>query len=172
MSKDTPSWSGERVLERWNASPTELALFIYRGLTAYYMEKGVIDKLNPEELNRFDRAQMTDLLFVPSEIESFEKENDELIQGLKNEANGGLKGKEAQELGRLRSEKDKWDASIVAALRIGLYCAHLDDAITRAELADEVYKMDPKIPDTTVEKIWKAIPVDKRKDAGRPKKKE
>jgi len=172
MPEDHPSWSGERVLKRWNASPTELAAHIYRGLPAYHLKEGQFYQVHPKELNHFDMEHMTDLLFIPSEIEAFEKENEELIQRMQNEANGGLKGKEAQELGRLRIEKEKWDASIVAALNIGLYCANLGHPITRAELADEVYKIDPKIPDTVIDKIWKAIPADKRKDAGRPKKEE
>lgn len=170
MSEDYPSWSGERVLKRWQASPTELASYIYRGLPAYYMKEGKLRQVDPKELNRFDMDHMTDLLFIPSEIESFEKKDEQLRQRMTGEANAALKGEEAQELGRLRNEKDKWDASIVAALHIGLYCAQLDHSITRAELADEVYKVDPKIPDTTIEKIWKAIPIDLRKAAGRPKK--
>lgn len=45
-----------------------------------------------------------------------------------------------------------------------MYCAGLEHPIIRAEFTDEVYKIDDKIPDTTIDIIWRAIPKNLRKD--------
>jgi len=78
-----------------------------------------------------------------------------------------LTAEDTRELGRLRRQKGKWDSSIIAALHIGMYCAGLEHPIIRAEFTDEVYKINDKIPDTTIDIILRAIPKDLRKDAGR-----
>jgi len=112
-----------------------------------------------------------DLFFNPTDIEAFEKGHESLMQRVSGAKE--VTAEEARELGQLRLEKNKWDSSIIAAFHIGMYCAHLEQhRITRNELANEVYKIDDKIPDTTIDKIWKAIPKDLRKDAGRPRKRE
>jgi hypothetical protein len=69
----------------------------------------------------------------------------------------------------LRIEKKKWDASIVAAVHIGIFCEKLDHPITRSELENEIFKISD-LPYTTIEKIWRTIPDKYRKSAGRPKK--
>jgi len=163
-------WSGQRILERWNVPPTELASFIYQGLPAYKMEKGKILKMEPEEIHDFDSSHMTDLLFMRADIEDFEKANKLPTKDESDANNIELTAEEARELGRLRNEKNKWDSSIIAALHIGMYCSGLDHPITHDELTDVVYKIDDKIPDTTIDKMWKALPDKYRKGAGRPRK--
>lgn len=68
-------WSGQRVLERWDVSPTELQSFIYQRLPAYKMDKGKILKMGQEEIHDFDLNHMTDLLFMRAYIVDFEKAN-------------------------------------------------------------------------------------------------
>ena len=85
-----------------------------------------------------------------------------------------LSANDARELGRLRTEKHKWDDSISAAVQIGILCRELSEEsqqITRAMLEDKIHIFGYKdLPKTTIEKIWKAIPDQHRKKAGRPSK--
>jgi len=72
MTKDKPFWSGQRVMERWKSSPTELASFICDGLPAFRIEKGKPVQIKPEEIQYYDEEHMTDLLFRPVDVEEFE----------------------------------------------------------------------------------------------------
>ena len=170
MAKDKPIWSGKRVMERWNSSPTELASFIYQGLPAFRMEKGKYIEVKPEEIQHYDDQHMTDLLFRPVDVEEFEKRPGfmELIV----DRGAVLAAQEARELGELRKEKAKWDSSIAAAVQAGVHFANLDREIIRDELKDFIYKTDKTIPNTTIDKIWKALPDKYKKGAGRPRKEE
>jgi hypothetical protein len=80
--------------------------------------------------------------------------------------------KEPRELGGLREEKKKWDSSIVAAVQAGVHFANLDREIIRDELQDFINRMDKNVPNTTIDKIWKALPDKYKKGPGRPKKEE
>jgi hypothetical protein len=82
-----------------------------------------------------------------------------------------LTSSEHRDLGQLRTEKEKWDDSIRAAVVATQYCVSQGRAVTRHEIWDELIKhrLD-KIPDTTFEKIWKAIPQKYRHVGGRPRK--
>jgi hypothetical protein len=76
-----------------------------------------------------------------------------------------LDGKERQELGRLRQEKDKWNESIKAAVHAALLCQN--GKIKRDELKDKLHKFH--LPDTVIESIWKALrEKGLTKKAGRP----
>jgi hypothetical protein len=80
---------------------------------------------------------------------------------------------DARELGRLRTEKSKWDDSIKASVRIGIFCGELLEKgieIKRDELKDKIHELGLKLPNTTIDKIWKAIPEKYRKKAGAPQK--
>lgn len=113
---------------------------------------------------------LNNLLFKLEDVEQFEKKLSKTIQIEKDT----LTPKEAQELGRLRREKSKWDDSIKASLHIGLFCNELskqDKKITRDMLSQKLFDLKFKdLPNTTIEKIWKAIPEKYRKKAGRPPK--
>lgn len=119
MAKDKLIWSGKRVMERWDISSTELGSWIYHGLPAYQMIKGEFLQIPPEEINHFSEDHMTDFVFRPSDIEAFEKEHGLLRPQQPVESH--LSAKDAQELGRLRDEKLKWDSSIVAAVHVGIF---------------------------------------------------
>ena len=170
MSQVERYWSGKRILDRWGIPPTELALFIYQGLPAYKMEKGKILKMEPKEINEFDFNHMTDLLFKRIDIEDFEKANELPIKEESDANNRKLTAEEARELGRLRNEKNKWDRSIEAAVQVGIFCANMGRPVVKREVVDEVIKIDRGIPDTTIDKMWKALPDKYKKGAGRPRK--
>jgi len=163
-------WSGQRLLERWNVPPTELALFIYQGLPAYKMEKGKILKMEPEEIHDFDFSHMTDLLFTRTDIEDFEKANELPTKDESDANNRELTAKDARELGRLKNEQEKWDRSIEAAVQVGLFCANIGRPVVRKEVNNLVNLMDIAIPFTTIDKMWKALPDKYKKGAGRPRK--
>ena len=114
---------------------------------------------------------LNNILFKLSDVERFEKEFGVNSEGglTKNiTIPESLSSEDARELGRLRREKVTWDNSIKASVHIGIYCCNLDHPITRNELVDEVSKYS--LPYTTIEKIWKAIPEELKKRAGRPPK--
>jgi hypothetical protein len=170
MAKDKPIWSGKRIMDRWNSSPTELASLICDGLRAFRIEKGERIGVKPEEIQHYDNQHMTDLLFRPVDVEEFEKRFG-LMKVLVDKG-AALSAEDARELGQLREEKKKWDSSIVAAVQAGVHFANLDREIIRDELKDFIYKTDKTIPNTTIDKIWKALPDKYKKGAGRPKKEE
>jgi len=66
-----------------------------------------------------------------------------------------LTGKERQELGSLRQEKEKWDASIKAAVHATLFFRDRGGKIIKDALKDELHRFG--LPDTTVEKIRVAL---------------
>ncbi len=172
MSKAEQVMSGGSLMKRWNIDVFELFECIAQGLPAYRREYN--------ELKDFDTGPGGDyvveltvptLLFHPSDVQHFEKENEWLLERAAGREDMALSAEEKRELGRLRREKAKWDKSIEAAVQIGRLCANIDHEITRAELADRIYEIDDRIPNTTIDKIWKSIPEEHRKAAGAPKKK-
>ncbi len=86
--------------------------------------------------------------------------------------NETLEANQKQELGRLRTEKSKWDDSVEISVEVGLFCSELEknkQKITRDMLTDFIaQKGYGDLPKTTIDKIWKAIPEKYRKKAGRP----
>jgi hypothetical protein len=169
MAKDKPVWSGKRVMERWSSSSTELASFIYQGLPACRMENGKYVAVKPEEIEGYDEKHMTDLLFRPVDIEKFE--NEAGVMDLMMERGAAMSAEDARELGRLREEQKKWDSSVAAAVIAGVHFANLGHQIIRGDLQDFINKTDKTIPNTTIDKIWKALPEKYKKGAGRPRKK-
>jgi hypothetical protein len=168
MAKDKPIWSGKRIMERWDSSPTELGSFIYQGLRAFRMEGGAFHQIRPEELNKFDSDSMTDLLFTPNDVQTFENES-ELAETLKERV-AALAEAEAHELTDLKKQKAKWNSSILAAVKAGIFCAESGGEIIRKDLEALIYKIDKDIPNQTINEIWEALPDKYRKGSGRPKK--
>ena len=188
MSKYLPKLKSDkidakRLMKRWNIDGVDLSLMIEDGLPAYETGGGIrISKGSVTDgLTRIDprprgisiplgletriKNKPTSIIFIKSDIEKFESKHPEISQTT-------LGANDARELGRLKREKIKWDDSIAAAVNIGFFCSKLDHPIKRDELKDKIYfngYKDP--PDTTIEKIWKAIPETLKKKAGRPSKK-
>ena len=81
-----------------------------------------------------------------------------------------LNSEEARELGRLRTQKQKWDESIRAAVFATRFVTKQSTPITRDQLWTELNRGNfGNIPNTSFEKIWKAIPKEFRNLGGRPK---
>jgi len=169
MSQVEKFWSGQRLLDRWGIPPTELASFIYQGLPAYKMEKGEICKMEPKEIHDFDSSHMTDLLFMRTDIEDFEKVNELPAKDESDANNIKVTGKDGRELGRLRDEQRRWHSSIAASVHVGLFCASMGRPVVRKEVNDLVNNIDRAIPFTTIDKMWKALPDKYKKGAGRPR---
>ena len=94
----------------------------------------------------------------------------EFVDDIQESERKSLTGKEARELGQLRKEKLKWDDSIVAAVKAGLFCSSQGRSITKKELDTELYQQKlGQIHKTTFDRIWKAIPQELRSLGGRPK---
>jgi len=170
MAKEKPIWSGQRVMERWKSSPTELASLICDGLRAFRIETGKRIEVKPEEIQRYDHEHMTDLLFRPVDVEEFEKQPG-LMEVLVDRG-AALAPPEARELRDLRKEKAKWDSSIAAAVQAGAHFATFGRQIIRDDLQDFINKMDKNIQNETIAKIWNALPDKYKKGPGRPKKEE
>ena len=136
----------DNKLEQWNILLQQVELMI-----------------NPEKTSQYTEEEM-------KKIEELEAEIAKLKQTQE------LSGKEHQEFGRLRKEKEKWDLSIKVAARAGVIASTSEEKITRPKLwteleASGVIKNSGEIPDTTFKKIWDAIPQEYRNLGGRPSKK-
>ena len=170
MAKRTLFWSGQRVMERWGIDSTELAAHIYQGLPALHMKEGKFFQVPPEEVNNFDADHMTNFVFDPDAVLTFEKEHglsaveDSDLEKMK------LPAKEARELGLLRTQKETMDISIGAAVQVGIFCAETDRPVIRKEIQDLVNNLDLKITDTSIDMMWNSIPQNYKKGPGRPKK--
>lgn len=92
------------------------------------------------------------LMFRVWDVLEFEKQHN-MIDDDSDALDKPLDGKERRELGRLHREKEKWEVSIKAAVHATLFCQ--GKKVKRDELKDELYKFD--LPDTTFERIWKAL---------------
>jgi hypothetical protein len=175
--------SGDELLLRWKISLDDLIMYICPVGGAVYLQAytpdakdHVID--NVEEWTEIaEKCSPSTFKFVVNDVFEFEKEeglvvymqdgvpiSGALANGQGDEA---LYGKERQELGRLREEKKKWDNAIEAAVHAALLCQ--GGKIKRKELWEELHRF--KLPDTTLERIWKALRIKGlTKGAGAPSK--
>jgi hypothetical protein len=154
-------------MKRWNCSKDELLAIIPHGLPAFRTQKGEPVVVGVEEFEDYDSAKFAKLLFRPKDVQTLESDP-EFIDVMHGDV--PMDAEDARELGRLRGEKTKWDASILAAVQAGIHCSEMDDEITRDQLTDFIVKIE-KLPDTTIDKIWQALPDKYKKKAGRPKNK-
>jgi len=173
-SSDQEILSHEEVLQRWDKKINILKRFIMsQDLPAYYTFGGWFDPLSPQAQNL--EINPKDYIYLKSEVEELEIRKPWLSKGTiesDDDNQQSLDGKERKKFGQLKREKEKWDASIKAAVTIGIFCQKQKKKMTRKEIWDKIYKADPNIHNTTIEKIWKAIPKQYRTTGGRPKKSE
>jgi hypothetical protein len=167
MPKVWPLWSAKRLMKRWRCSRAELLSLTFHGLPPFWFRKGEPLDVKPEEIEDCDSSNFAELLFRPRDVLALESDP-EFMEVMKGDI--PMAAQEARELGQLREEKKKWDASIRAAVETGIHCANLSDLMTRDQLTDFIVKTE-SLPDTTIDKIWKALPDKYKKKAGRPKKK-
>ena len=164
MAKAKKYISSSQLMKRWSVDEIMLASLLRQGLLAYDQHLHPFE-IEPE-YNLPNWAE--DLLFIYEEVIQYETENDWLTgEGDEME----LSGKDARLLGQLKREKENWDNSLAVAVQIGIFCAQEDREVKRDEIFDSAYKLDKNITKATIEKIWKAIPVEFKKRAGAPKKK-
>lgn len=116
--------------------------------------------------------RINEATFYLREVEEYERAHGwELVQPNPLEE-AGLDPKERRELGQLRLEKEKWDASIKAAVVAGMVASE-GQPMTKDQLRGALKQNGvswAEIPDTTFNKIWSAIPERFRNMGGRPKK--
>lgn len=78
-----------------------------------------------------------------------------------------------KKVAELSAEKEKWDTSIEAAVKIGLlfYENKLEKPTTKDSFIEEFAEQLGKgLPDSTIEKIYKMLPTGYKLKGGRPKK--
>ena len=198
MSKINVPWiNGKRLMERWHVNLDELyqAIFFLH-LPVYNSNYKEIVGVNPKytedprEDPLYHLYELTihptwpyiggesvdkilcSLFFRIEDVKEFENKYGAFAQT----ANNDFINKDARELGRLRREKFKWDDSIKASVHIGIFCNESLEKgvkITKRKLEDKIFKLGFKdLPNTTIEKIWKALPEKYKKKAGRPSKKQ
>lgn len=199
MSKIPGLLYGWDLKELWNSNDLTLADYVLNhGLPAYEpdtmkpvdaeREREYRDNL-PQPYGGFEQQsfpvlqdRIVECVFKEDEVIEFAKKNDlpspegkehlhqEPRRQKDNKKTERLASKEARELGQLRTEKQKWDKSIKVTAHAVLFATKQGRRITREELWKELEreKLDD-IPNTTFERIWKAIPEELRNLGGRPK---
>lgn len=154
---------GEQLLKRWGISRL-LFIQILEDDFPRYDEDFELVEYDCEFVGHFDLDR-----YYLDDIIRFEREHPEMFDFTQPDEASPMTAKEKREFGQLRREKGKWDASIGAAVQIGIWCHEQGKVLLRKEVWDKVYSIDPQIPDTTVEKIWNSIPQEYRHAGGWPK---
>lgn len=168
MTRNGLPWSGKRVMERWDISSTELAVYIVRGLPAYQIIEGREDRMPPEHIRNLSEDGMTDLIFYPPEVKAFEEANELHVYTEKKDDRSAPE--DARRIGLLERQIQGREAAIGVAVKVGLHFANEDREITRDELKDKVYEIDRSVSNELIEIIWQALPDNKKKAPGRPRK--
>jgi hypothetical protein len=165
MGKNDQWMYGGIVRSLWGVDDRTLAAIVYDNkIPAYDIH---YERLDPEEaLHTF----IEDQKFRSEDIEKFASENGHMLDIDNHYSKIVLNAKDKRELGQLRRQKEKWDASINVAVKIGVYCQEQNRILNRHEIWDQVIHIDKNLPETTIEKIWKAIPEQFRSKGGHPKK--
>ena len=171
------------VIKRWGIGETEMMILIFNKscLKPYSFVGGLPAQVDidyeREELFESKEAhppeKLHDWVFRLSNLEEIETVFDfpDIHDEAQFEKTPDLSGEEKRELGRLRTEKAKWDRSISAAVHATIFAIEQEQPIIRDKLKDELYRAGFKdVPDTTFDKIWKAIPLEYRHKGGAPKK--
>src|ERR1039457_202819 len=132
-----------------------------------------LDKSNVNlvELIRYMVKDKKDNLIIPDEL-LIAADIEPPKRNLSN-SGGKVDPANAAELGFLRLEKIKWDSSIEAATKIGLlfYEHGLEKQSSKEAFMKEfAEQLGNELHDSTIEKIYKALPSGYKLSGGRPKK--
>jgi hypothetical protein len=178
MSYTTKWIKHDRLIKRWGIDTFELQQVIESGVLPTFSMYSSVEP-EPGEIIEDGYTKINDgidfkmafvaqeLRFKMDDIERVENENPDFIQS----DSAKMAAKEAREFGRLKLEKKKWDKSIKASVQATLFCKDQKTPVTRKQLWDHLSEQKlADIPDTTFEKIWKAIPQHYRSTGGRPSK--
>jgi len=164
--------SYKEVLQRWNRGINILKKFVMsRDLPAYDPSGVRFDPLSPEAQHLDINPK--DYIYLKSEVEELEIRKPWLSKDTiesDDDNQQSLNAKERREFGQLKREKEKWDASIKAAVTIGIFCQKQKKKMLFKEIQAEVNKFDKNIPETTIRKILAALPEQYKSQGGRPKK--
>jgi hypothetical protein len=165
---------GEILRKRWNISNFILQQCLIAGLPAYERseDRRVVFEDDPDD----DVLQWADQFrYKISDVENFERDYRHIFDPsykLQSLGNPDMDANEKRKFGQLKREKEKWDASIQAALLVGMFVQEQkqkNQVLKRKDVSDKLYKIDSSLPDTVFEKIWKAIPSQYRHKGGRTK---
>jgi hypothetical protein len=165
--------NAKELMNRWGISEPDL-LNILSGGEIKFRDAS-------EDLNSYSYDdRMLKLEYIPimifelTDVKRFERNNPKYKppeEPTKKTDPEPLPAKEKRELGQLRNEKMKWDESIKATFHICSFCKDKEDgSVTRDMVRDQIHKYFPQLPETTIDKIWKAIPPNYRNKGGRPRK--
>lgn len=171
-SGDQEILSHKEVLQRWDKDINILKRFIMSQDLPAHDPSGVrLDPLSPEAQHLDINPK--DYIYLKSEVEELEIRKPWLSKDTiesDDDKQQPLDGKERREFGQLKREKEKWDASIKAAVTIGIFCQKQKKKMLFKEIQAEVNKFDKNIPETTIRKILAALPEQYKSQGGRPKK--
>ncbi|MBW1769408.1 MAG: hypothetical protein JRJ65_20470, partial [Deltaproteobacteria bacterium] len=124
-------------MREWRIDETELNQIVGpTGLPAYIIDSQYGAYLPIDEFaNKFDPPFMDyeglviDMRFRLEDVENFKKENPQLLENAQD-----FSPNDARELGRLRQEKENWDESIKAAIKVGMFCLEKGKVLKRDEI--------------------------------------
>ena len=134
MSKEIINWiSSKKLMEDWNLDECELNQIVGPDkLPAYIIEPRDGVRLPIDEFAAsYDPPFMDYECLVPQmqffveDVAKFETDNPKFFKNREN-----LNSKEKRKLGQLEREKEKWDNSIKAAVKMGLFCSEQKGSIT------------------------------------------
>jgi hypothetical protein len=149
----------EFILKRWKINLNTFNRIIIEGFPCY--DENEVEFFYDEyddERNAYK--------FKFSDVVKFENENPHLFEHLEGE----LDAKDKRQLGQLKREKEKWNASLDVAVKIGVFIREQTIPVTRRAVWDKVFEIDNTLPDAVIERIWKSIPEQYKSKGGRPKK--
>lgn len=148
------------LLKRWGMDIYTLFAIVEEGLPIY-------DKYGKQfEPDPEGADENLPYKFNMDDIEKYEQDHPYLFPTLVE----NLNAKEKRELGQLRREKEKWDASIDVAVQIGIFCHEQNRRMTSGEFDTKMREIDRDIQEATMRRIQKAIPSEYKSQGGRPKK--
>lgn len=154
---------GEHLIKRWGISVQLFAKILEAGFPRYD------DNNNPVEYDGEDLGDWDFHRYFIEDIERYEDEHPEMFESVSFDEKEHIDAKEKRELGQLRREKEKWDASMKVAVRIGIFCREQDRELNWAEVYDKAQTIDSSLPEKTIRQVWNAIPPQYRSKGGYPK---
>jgi hypothetical protein len=158
MSRKEKWMFQEFILLRWKISQYTFYRIISEGFPCYDEDEKEFFSEEDDERSAYK--------FKFSDVVKFENDNPHLFEHLE----GDLDAKDKRQLGQLKREKEKWNASLDVAIQIGVFCREQTIPVTRSMVWDKVFEIDNTLPDAVIERIWKSIPEQYKSKGGRPKK--
>ena len=146
-----------------NIDPIKLAGLISNlGLPAYNLDWTYYDPKSQSAQN----AQLSPdkFIFLRSDVSEFMMKYPKLFGCTQESKVEPTKDSQVVEYARIKLEESKLDASIEAAVQIGLVCAKEKRVFDSKNLIAHLDQISPGIPVATIMAIWKAMPDDCKQD--------